>query len=96
VIASEDNWAGRPFVDRIEIGLGVSPQQQVRIWELGKADVIELMPSLARRASQVTACEFRAFVAFGIVGAADHSTRIGVIQSPIYAGASLAIDRTAM
>jgi peptide/nickel transport system substrate-binding protein len=53
LIASEDDWAGRPFVDRIEVTLGVSPQQQVTDLELGKVDVIELLPSLTRRASQV-------------------------------------------
>jgi ABC-type transport system substrate-binding protein len=52
--ANEDDWAGRPFVDRVEIGLGISAQQQVTDLELGKVDVIELLPSLTRRASQVS------------------------------------------
>jgi peptide/nickel transport system substrate-binding protein len=52
--ANEDDWAGRPFVDRIEIALGVSSQQQVTDLELGKVDVIELLPNLTRRASQVS------------------------------------------
>lgn len=60
LIASEDNWAGRPFVDRIEVALGVSPQQQMTDLELGKADVIEILPSLARRASQVTSARVSA------------------------------------
>src|SRR5579864_6322889 len=52
--ANEDDWAGRPFVDRIEIALGVSSQQQVLDLELGKVDVIELPPNLTRRASQIS------------------------------------------
>jgi peptide/nickel transport system substrate-binding protein len=52
LIASEEYWAGRPFVDRAEIALGVAPQQQIIDLELGHADVIEVLPTLARRAAQ--------------------------------------------
>lgn len=52
LVASEDDWVGRPFVDRIEISLGVTPQQQLVDLELGKADVVELQPNLTRSASQ--------------------------------------------
>ena len=57
--ANDDDWAGRPFVDRIEIALGVSSQQQLVDLELGKVDVIELLPNLTRRASQVSERAFR-------------------------------------
>ncbi|MFZ0821467.1 MAG: ABC transporter substrate-binding protein [Candidatus Acidiferrales bacterium] len=53
--ASEEYWAGRPFVDRAEITLGISPQQQINDLELGHADVIEVLPTLARRAGQTSA-----------------------------------------
>jgi peptide/nickel transport system substrate-binding protein len=52
--ANEDDCAGRPFVDRIEIVLGVSSQQQETDLELGKVDMIEVLPSLARGASQIS------------------------------------------
>lgn len=50
--ANEECWSGRPFVDRVEIQLGVQPPQQALDLELGKADVVELLPSLARTASR--------------------------------------------
>lgn len=55
LVANEDAWAGRPFADRVEIQLGVAAQQQVLDLELGKTDVIELEPNLARRAVQSNA-----------------------------------------
>jgi len=96
LIASEDNWAGRPFVDRIEIGLGVSPQQQVTDLELGKADVIELMPSLARRASQVTGVRVSASSPSEL-WALLITPRGSASYNPRFTQAlSLAIDRTAI
>ncbi len=50
--ASEEYWGGRPFVDRVEISQGIAPQQQIIDLELGHADVIEVLPTLARRAAQ--------------------------------------------
>jgi peptide/nickel transport system substrate-binding protein len=55
LVASEEYWAGRPFVDRVEIALGITPQQQMTNLELGKADVVELAPNLPRRATQNSA-----------------------------------------
>lgn len=55
LIASEDCWAGRSFVDRIEVGFGVAPQQQLVDLDLGRADVVEVLPNLTRRVSQATA-----------------------------------------
>lgn len=50
--ANEECWSGRPFVDRVEIQLGVQPEQQALDLELGKADVVETLPSLARTATR--------------------------------------------
>jgi len=93
---NEDDWAGRPFVDRIEIALGVASQQQVVDLELGKVDVIELLPALARRASQVSGAR---------VSASAPSELWALVISPRGASAydprftqalSLAIDRAAI
>lgn len=54
LVANEDDWAGRPFVDRIEIALGITLRQQVVDLELGKANVIELPPNLTQRAAQTS------------------------------------------
>jgi ABC-type transport system substrate-binding protein len=45
-------WAGRPFVDRIEVSLGVEPQRIEADLEFGLADVADLSPADLRRASQ--------------------------------------------
>jgi peptide/nickel transport system substrate-binding protein len=50
--ANEDCWSGRPFVDRVEIQFGVTPAQQALDLEVGKADVVEVLPSLARTATR--------------------------------------------
>jgi peptide/nickel transport system substrate-binding protein len=42
--ASEDSWAGRPFLDAVEIELGKSLRDQAVALELGRADVIETSP----------------------------------------------------
>lgn len=94
--ANEDDWAGRPFVDRIEIALGVSSQQQVVDLELGKVDVIELLPSLTRRASQVSGARVSAS-APSELWALVITPRGAAAYDPRFTQAlSLAIDRAAI
>ena len=50
--ANEDAWSGRPFVDGIDVTLGVPPLRAMFDLQLGKADVIELSPDLVPRARQ--------------------------------------------
>jgi peptide/nickel transport system substrate-binding protein len=45
--ANEDSWAGRPFVDAIELEYGKSLRDQAIALELDKADVIESAPQAA-------------------------------------------------
>lgn len=45
--ANEESWAGRPFVDGVEIDLGHSLRDQAITLELGKSDVIEAPPQPA-------------------------------------------------
>jgi len=52
LVANEDYWAGRPFLDSIEIEMGALAPQQLIDLELGKAEVVELWPEQVRRASQ--------------------------------------------
>ncbi|MCI0628457.1 MAG: ABC transporter substrate-binding protein [Acidobacteria bacterium] len=51
-VANEDHWGGRPFLDKLEVQMGVSLTQQVVDFELGKADLIELAPDQLRRAAR--------------------------------------------
>jgi ABC-type transport system substrate-binding protein len=95
VIASEEYWAGRPFVDRIEIQLGVAPQQQLVDLELGKADVIEVLPASARRAPQSTG---RTISSAPLdLYALLVTPRGSATYNPLFSQAlSLSIDRTAI
>ena len=50
--ANDDYWSGRPYLDEIELQMGRSPRDQAIDLELGKADLVELTPDDARRATQ--------------------------------------------
>jgi len=50
--ANEITWSGRPFLDGIEVTLGVLPLRQLFDLQLGRADLVELSPDLVRRAMQ--------------------------------------------
>jgi len=50
--ANEETWSGRPFLDGIDITLGVPPLRQLFDLQLGKADLVELSPDMVRRAMQ--------------------------------------------
>src|SRR6267143_2234574 len=50
--ANEETWSGRPFLDGIDVTLGVPPLRQLFDLQLGKADLVELSPELVRRAMQ--------------------------------------------
>jgi peptide/nickel transport system substrate-binding protein len=94
--AYEDCWAGRPFVDRIEIALGVSSLQQETNLELGKVDVIELLPNLTRRAAQVSGARVSAS-APSELWALIITPRGAATYDPRFTQAlSLAIDRAAI
>jgi ABC-type transport system substrate-binding protein len=50
--AHEEYWAGRPYVDRIEVEMGRSSRDLLLDLELDRADLVELDPVEARRAQQ--------------------------------------------
>lgn len=50
--ANEDSWAGRPFVDFVEIEFGKSLRDQAIALELNKVDVIETAPQAASGSQQ--------------------------------------------
>jgi len=49
--ARDDYWGGRAFLDSIEIELGESFREQMIALDLGKADIVEVAPDQARRAT---------------------------------------------
>jgi peptide/nickel transport system substrate-binding protein len=44
LVANEESWSGRPFLDAVEIEFGKSLRDQAIALELGKTDVIEAAP----------------------------------------------------
>jgi peptide/nickel transport system substrate-binding protein len=44
LVANEESWSGRPFLDAVEIEFGKSLRDQAIALELGKTDVIETAP----------------------------------------------------
>jgi hypothetical protein len=50
--ANQEAWCGRPFVDSIEVTLGVPPLRAMFDLQLAKADLVELVPELVPRAKQ--------------------------------------------
>ena len=74
--AEEACWHGRPFLDSIEIEMGKSFRDQMIALESGKADLVEIAPEQAHRASLGRATTFE-FFSRGTVGVALHS-RCGV------------------
>ncbi|MGB7282502.1 MAG: ABC transporter substrate-binding protein [Candidatus Acidiferrum sp.] len=50
--ANADAWSGRPFVDGIDVSLGVAPLRAMFDLQLGKADLVELAPDLVQRAKE--------------------------------------------
>jgi peptide/nickel transport system substrate-binding protein len=94
--AYEDCWAGRPFVDRIEIALGVSSQQQETDLELGKVDVIELLPNLARRAAQISGARVSASAPSELWALIISPRGAATYDARFTQALSLAIDRAAI
>jgi len=50
--ANENAWSGRPFLNAIDVTLGVPPLRAMFDLQLGKVDLVELSPELVPRASQ--------------------------------------------
>jgi peptide/nickel transport system substrate-binding protein len=50
--ANEDYWAGRPYLDGVEIEMGRSPRDQALDFDLKSADLVELGVNEVRRAAQ--------------------------------------------
>jgi ABC-type transport system substrate-binding protein len=51
LVADDNCWRGRAFLDGIEIALGRSYRDQMTALELGKADLVEVAPEQAQRIS---------------------------------------------
>ncbi len=52
LVANEQYWAGRPFVDAVSFEMGRPLREQTLDLELGKADFVEIPPNEVRRSAQ--------------------------------------------
>jgi peptide/nickel transport system substrate-binding protein len=93
--ANESCWVGRPFADRIEVTMGVDPQQQANAIALGQADVVELPAADVRRAAQrgVRTVSSDSVELFALQ---FDTSRPGVQDARIRQAISLAIDRASI
>jgi len=92
--ANEDYWAGRPYLDRIEILCGGAPKDQALDLQLNRADVVEVPPDQLRRAAQDNQ-RLATSSPSQIIGIV-FSDRKSVQDVRIRQALSLAIDRTAI
>jgi len=93
--ANESCWAGRPFVDKIELTMGVDAQQQSNAIAFGQSDVVELPASQVRRAAQrgVRTVSSDPVELFALQ---FDMTRSGVQDVRVRQAISLAIDRSSI
>jgi peptide/nickel transport system substrate-binding protein len=95
LVANESCWAGRPFLDKIGLTLGVSPQQQANAISFGQADVVELPASEVRRTAQrgVRTASSDPVELFALV---FDASRPAVRDARLRQAISLAIDRASI
>jgi peptide/nickel transport system substrate-binding protein len=95
LVANETCWTGRPFVDKIELVMGMDNQQQANAISFGQADVVELPASEVRRAAQRgvrTASSDPIELIALVIDAARPATQDAKLRQAI----SLAIDRASI
>ncbi len=93
--ANESCWAGRPFVNQIELMTNGTSEQRVNAIAFGQADVVDLPAAQVRRAGQrgIRAASSDAIELFALV--AD-SSRAAIGDARVRQAISLSIDRTSI
>ena len=93
--ANEDAWSGRPFVDSVDVALGVPTLRAMFDLQLGKADLIELSPELVPRARQAN---LRVWSSDPVVlyGLRFDNAQSAVADPRLREALSLALDRGTM
>ncbi|HKW88941.1 MAG TPA: ABC transporter substrate-binding protein [Candidatus Acidoferrales bacterium] len=93
--ANDSYWAGRPFVDSIDIQMGRDARDRMMDLDLSKSDVIEVSPESARlataRGSRISASDPSELLAVAFMNASAAAKDIRVRQA-----LSLAIDRASL
>lgn len=95
LVANDSCWAGRPFVDKIELLMGADFLQQANAISFGQADIVELSASQVRRAAQrgVRTTSSDPVELFALV---FEATRPAVQDAHLRQAISLSIDRASI
>jgi peptide/nickel transport system substrate-binding protein len=93
--AFEDHWAGRPFVDTVQIDEGRSFTDQLSSVELGRADFVAVRPTDLRRLTQrgLRSAASRPIEVLAIV---FEPHRSGPLDEPVRLTIAASIDRGAL
>ena len=93
--ANEEAWSGRPFLDAIDVTLGVPPLRAMFDLQLGKADLVELSPELVPRAKQANV---RVWMSepLTLYGLRFDTAQAAVADARLRQALSLALDRETM
>lgn len=95
LLANESCWAGRPFVNEVDLTTGVDLQHQANAVAFGQADVVELSPDEVRRTAQrgVRIASSEPVDLFALI---FNTARPSVQNERIRQAVALAIDRSAI
>jgi len=93
--ANEDAWSGRPFLDAVDVTLGVPPLRAMFDLQLGKADLVALAPELVPRAKQANV---RVWLSepLTLYGLRFDTAQTAVADPRLRRALSLALDRETM
>jgi ABC-type transport system substrate-binding protein len=93
--ANEETWSGRPFLDAIDVTMGVPALRQLFDLQLGKADLVELSPDLVRRAMQEN-LRVWASAPVTLYGLRFNETKTAPADAKLREAVSLSLDRQTM
>jgi ABC-type transport system substrate-binding protein len=93
--ANEDAWSGRPFLNAVDVTLGVPALRAMFDLQLGKADLIELAPDLVPRATQAN---LRVWTSDSVTlyGLSFDGAQVAASDRRLRESLSLSLDRTSM
>ncbi len=92
LLANDDYWDGRAYLDRIEIQMNRSSRDALLDLELDRADVVELDPAEARRAEQEN-MSIWASAPIELLGIQFQPSRLRPAEGGLRRALSLSIDR---
>jgi MarR-like DNA-binding transcriptional regulator SgrR of sgrS sRNA len=92
LVANENYWGGRPFLDSVEIQLGRTRRDQLLDFELGKADVVEAEITEIKTLKQPNMV-LQVSKPLETIALAFENAKI---SSPVRQAVALSIDRSAM